>query len=264
LSEAPLLAPFSLTEIQAKGGPVFPNTIPFEHITFAIVVWNDQTRLHQLLDYVRPYFSTLAVVVQQSDDSTMRVAKEIADIIAVDAHRGYGDASFGPLLLPMIKTEWTFKVDVDEWPSVQLLESLSSATWSCEQDQRFHDGAWIPFRSSVDDIEYEEQHGHLRLFSTSLGWPATLHSRPMTSRTLYWHTGHIRHDRTLDEMMQDYLRYWNVGRGNAGWDAHNKLMMYHACVGTAEKKGWDYVRSFDWWPRVEAIAFEESKPWLQP
>lgn len=254
----------NLGEITEAGGPVYPNEIPYKHITAAMVVWNDQTRLHQLLDLLRPYFETLAVVVQQSEDKTLSVAREYADTVTTDAHRGYGDASFGPLLLPLIKTPWTFKVDVDEWPSLDLLESLRSATWLCEQRPETSDGAWIPFRSSVDGIEYEEQHGHLRLFKTQLGWPATLHSRPSTSHSLYWHTGHIRHDRTLDEMMQDYLRYWNVGRGNEGWDAHNKLMMYHACLGTAEKKGWDYVKAFDWWPRVEAIAFQEDKPWLQP
>lgn len=264
MSDAPSLATLSLDEIQGKGGPVYPNVIPYTHITFAIVVWNDQTRLHLLLDYVRPFFASLAVAVQQSEDSTLSVAREMADIVVTDAHRGYGDASFGPLLLPAIKTPWTLKVDVDEWPSEDFLQSLASATWLCEQRAETSDGAWIPFHSSVDGIEYTEQHGHLRLFRTALGWPATLHSRPMTEKTVYWHTGHIRHDRTLDEMMQDYLRYWNVGRGNDAWDAHNKLMMHHACAGTAASKGWDYVRSFEWWPRVEAIAFEESKPWLQP
>ena len=69
-------------------------------------------------------------------------------------------------------------------------------------------------------------------------------------------------DRTLDEMMRDYLRYWHAGRGNSGWEDHNRLMMYWACLGTAEKKGWDYVRSFEWWPQVEAISFTKETPWL--
>jgi hypothetical protein len=73
--------------------------------------------------------------------------------------------------------------------------------------------------------------------------------------------GHFRHERSLDEMMQDYLRYWDVGRGNAQWDEHNRVMMHNACVGTAARKGWAFVQSFDWWPRVEAIAFKEEQPW---
>lgn len=227
------------------------------------MVWNDQTRLHQLLNYIRPYFATVAVVVQDSPDNTLRVAREFADVVITDSHRGYGDASFGPLLLPRVKSEWTLKLDADEWPSEDLLQSLRSAIWACHNQPGAEEGAWIPFRSSVDGIEYEEQHSHLRLFRTRLGWPSTLHSRPPTNRTLLWHTGYIRHDRSLDEMMRDYLSYWDVGRGNSGWENHNRLMMYHACRGTAEQKGWDYVRAFDWWPRVEAIAFQGEKPWQQ-
>ena len=84
----------------------------------------------------------------------------------------------------------------------------------------------------------------------------------MTDNTSYWGGhGYIRHDRTLDEMMQDYLRYWDKGLGHQGWEDHNRLMMYHACSGTAAQKGWDYVRSFPWWPQVEAIAFVSEKPW---
>jgi len=264
VSEAPSLAHLSLDEITHQGGPAYPNEIPYKNITAAIVVWNDQTRLHRLLDHLRPYFNTLAVVVQTSPDATLSVAREFADIVETDDHRGYGDASFGPKLLPRIKSDWTFKVDVDEWPSEDLLQSLRSAAWLCEQRDSTRDGAWLPFHSSVDEIEYEEQHAHLRLFQTRIGWPATLHSRPPTNRTLLWHTGFVRHDRTLDEMMQDYLRYWDVGRGNSGWENHNRIMMYHACRGTAEKRGWDYVRAFEWWPKVEAIAFQEEKPWLQP
>jgi hypothetical protein len=235
-----------------------PNRQP-HNITFAIVAWNESERLPRLLSYVRPYFRTLAVVVQESNDGTEDIAKEMADIFVTDRHHGYGDASFGPKLLPLVRTSWTFKCDADEWPSVELLETLTSAAWYAEKTHR--EGVWVPFRSAVDGVEYNELHSHLRLFKTSLGWPSTLHSRPMTDNTILWHTGFVRHDRTLDEMMQDYLRYWVAGRGNTGWDAHNKLMMYHACKGTAEQKGWDYVRSFPWWADVAAIAFTDEQPW---
>lgn len=248
-----------LAAITAASGIPVPNPVPYEHITFAVVAWNEAHRIGRLLDYVRPWFRTIAVVVQESTDDTEYIVSQRADVLLRDAHRGFGDASFGPILLPAVTTPWTFKCDADEWPSEDLLSSLASATWFAETNKR--DGMWVPFHSAVDGIEYTESHGHLRLFRTSLGWPGTLHSRPMTDNTYWWPVGHIRHNRTLDEMMRDYLRYWHAGRGNPGWDAHNKLMMYHACRGTAEQKGWDYVRAFDWWPEIEAIAFTEEQPW---
>lgn len=259
MSDSPPLADSIYRIIEQSGIPL-PNATPYDHIAICMVAWNEEDRIEPLLEYVRPFFSTIGVVVQKSTDRTFEIAARYADVLATDEHRGFGDASFGPRLLNQIRTKWTLKVDCDEFPSQSLLESLSSATWYA--DKVGADGVWIPFRSSVEGIEYNEQHSHLRLFQTGLGWPALLHSRPMTNNTFLWTEGHIRHDRTLDEMMQDYLRYWRVGLGNAGWEAHNRLMMYHACKGTAEVKGWDQVMSYPWWPEVEAIAFSGDKPWL--
>lgn len=260
MSDPPLAAP--LPEIIEASGIAHPNGIPYSHITVALVAWNEEARIGKLLDWLRPFFKTVAVAVQESDDATFMVAKEFADILVLDRHHGFGDASFGPKLLPLVQTPWTFKVDCDESPDEDLLRSLSSATWYAENNGL--SGLWIPFHSWVDDMEYVEQHSHLRLFRTEAGWPRYLHSRPPIENTAVWQTGHIDHRRTLDEMMQDYLRYWTAGRGNPGWEDHNRLMMFGACDAAGRKRGWDYVRAFSWWPQVEAIAFQEDQPWLSP
>lgn len=259
MSENPPLAD-PLSKVILESGIPIPNPTPYDHVAACLVAWNEEDRLEPLLEYLRPFFSTLGVAVQKSTDRTFDIAARYADVLVTDDHRGFGDASFGPRLLPEIKHRWTLKVDCDEWPSQLLLESLSSATWYA--DKIGADGVWVPFKSSVEGIEYEEQHSHLRLFHTRLGWPGFLHSRPNATSMTLWDVGYVRHDRSLDEMMQDYLRYWKVGLGNPGWDAHNRLMMYHACKGTAEVKGWDMVMAHSWWPEVEAIAFNEDRPWL--
>lgn len=255
VSDQPSLSPELLEVTRASRIP-YPNIHPFSHITFCIVAWNEEKRLPRLLELVRPVFEKVIVGVQLSDDHTRDIAEEWADIVIDDDHLGFGDATF-PRLLTQVTTRWTFKLDADEWPSPDLLGSLSNATWYAETNG--FDGVWIPFRSSVEGSEYEEQHAHLRLFETNLGWPPLLHSRPPSTRDTLWQTGHIRHDRSLDEMMQDYLRYWHAGRGNEGWDLHNRTMMHSACSGIAAIKGWDFVKSFSWWPEVEAIAFTEEK-----
>jgi hypothetical protein len=248
-----------LALVTERSGIPIPNPLPYSHITVALVAWNEEARLEPLLSHLRPYFECIAIGVQASSDRTGEIAAEWADVLVYDDHRGYGDATFGPRLLPQVRAKWTFKVDCDEWPSDDLLSSLSSATWYAEANGL--DGVWVPFHSSVDGIEYEEQHSHLRLFETGLGWPGLLHSRPGTNNTCLWNVGHIRHDRSLDEMMQDYLRYWKAGHAQASWDEHNRLMMYWACIGTARVKGWDEIRAYPWWPEVEAIAFIDEKPW---
>lgn len=243
--------------IELSGLP-YPPYEPHRDITFAIVVWNDAGRLDALLRHVRPHFETLAVVVQESPDDTLQVARNLADIVMIDNWRGYGDKSFGPILLPQISTRWTFKCDADEWPDQELLDSLHLARWDAQR--RGIKGVWVRFRSWIEDNEYEEQHSHLRLFETEVGWPSTLHSRPPVDNGIIWTSGHIHHRRSLDEMILDYLSYYRVGKGNVGWDAHNKLMMRSATSGVAKSKGWSYVKSYAWWPDVLAIAYDGVDP----
>lgn len=230
---------------------------PYEDIAFAMVVWNDARRAEKLLRHVRPWFKTVAVAVQQSPDDTLKVAEDWADIVVKDKHHGFGDASFGPLLLPNIRQTWTFKVDADEWPDEECLESLGDAV-DCA-DAKPTPGVWIPFRSWVDDAEWEEQHSHLRLFRTDLGWPGTLHSRPPVEDGVFWDQGHIHHKRSLDEMIKDYLNYLEVGRGVQTWTDHNTMMMREACLGAARRRGWSYVTANPWWPDVKRAAFSHDK-----
>lgn len=252
MADEPTLAP-AIAEVEARSGIPYPNGTPFTHIGFAIVVWNDAERLDRLLAKVRAVFTNIYVGVQKSDDASLAVAREWANVVVEDEHRGYGDATFGPRLLPKVRTPWVLKLDADEWPSDDLLSSLSNATWYADHVARTT-GVWIPFRSSVDGLEYEEQHSHLRLFHAAVGWPGLLHSRPPIHDGILWQNGYIRHDRSLDELVLDYLRYLKIGKDNPQWTAHNEMMIRSACISTAEAKGWDYVKGFAWWPQVEAIV----------
>lgn len=225
----------------------------YDNITAAMVLWNESARIGPLVKRLRPYFQRIVAGVQESTDGTLELAQQLVDEVRTDAHHGYGDATFGPKVLPMVHTEWTLKVDGDEMPSKGLLASLGDAVIACEEQKR--DGAWLPFRSWIDGEEWKEQHGHLRLFRTRLGWPSTLHSRPMTENTLSWNIGWIEHKRSLDEMIRDYLNYYRAGMWNSQWVEHNTLMMREACKGAAKLRGWEYVEAFDWWPDVRAVAF---------
>lgn len=252
----------TMPEIVALTGVTHPNIPPYDDITLVMVVWNEERRLPALLDYLRPYFSQFVIGVQESTDRTLEIATEFAsdrDQVIRDKHWGHGDHSF-PMLVRAAKTRWCFVVSADEWPDQELMESLASATAFADLDRRTNEAIWVPFLSWIEDIEYVEQHGHLRLFKQYVGWPSTLHSRPQTSRAIWWPYGHIRHERSLDEMIQDYLRYYKIGLSNPAWVSHNTLMMHDACVSVAQKHGWDYVRSFGWWPEVANIAFRTGVP----
>lgn len=226
----------------------------YDDITFVGVAWNEEQRAYDVLHLARDWFTHTVVGVQESTDRTLDIALEIldrpTDKIIEHPHYGYGDRSM-PNLISNVTTKWAFVLAFDEMPDTELLESLGETKHAGKTD-----AYWIPFTSYVEGIEYTEQHGHLRLFRQHLGWPITLHSRPKGKYEAMWPTGRIIHTRSLDEMMQDYLRYYEIGRGNPGWDNHNRLMMHDACTSVASVHGWDFVKHHEWWPLVESIAFD--------
>lgn len=249
----------TIPEIVGLTGVTHPNVGPYTDCSFVAVAWNEADRAPRLLELARHWFTHLVIGVQESSDDTLAIARDYAsrpgDQVIEHPHFGFGDASM-PDLVGLAKTPWVFVVAFDELPNDELLESLWSATAYAERVGG--DGIWIPFESIVEDVGYEEQHGHLRLFRRSLGWPKTLHSRPQGRHELWWPYGKIRHERSLDEMVRDYLRYYELGRGNTGWERHNLLMLHDACAGVAAVKGWDFVQAFEWWPEVKRLAFSKG------
>lgn len=228
-----------------------------EDCSYVGVAWNEEERAPALLHLMREWFPYLLVAVQESSDATLEIVESIADrpgdVVLRHPHFGFGDASF-PDLLDKVKTGWVFVVSFDEMPSEGLLEAIGPVTaWA---DQNGVDSFTVPFRSKIEGYDFtNEQDAHVRLFRSGLTWKPALHNEPVGRRRAELREGYIQHDRSLDEMMRDYLSYWKVGQGNIGWTTHNRRMIHDACEGVAKVKGWDFVTSFSWWPEVEAIAF---------
>lgn len=232
---------------------------PWEDVTFTGAYWNCAERLESLLTYVRPWFTNIVVVVQKSPDDTLKVAQDLADQVFEDRWHGRGDPSIHRAV-NKVKTRFAFVISDDERPSPDLLDSFQELAETLVAEGK--DGAWIPFHSSIDGIDFtKEAQGHLRFFSPKIPWPSTPHARPMTDNTLFWDHGYVDHDRTLDEMMQDYVRRYDLTGKEPSWgqmQAHNVKMIRSASSAIGERKGWPYVKSFDWWPRVMDIAYDED------
>lgn len=233
---------------------------PWTDVTFFGVYYNEAKRLPKLLRYVRPWFKYIVVGVQQSSDKTFEIASRYADVVVEDKHWGYAEPTWNKVI-EACTTPYGFCISGDEWPSEDLLDGFQAIV--DEMLFRGHDSASFHFVSSIDGLDFTaETDRHVRLFKLPTYWPMTMHSGPMVSNPLVWPDGHIRHDRSLDEMMRDYLVYYEKGIREEGWRNHNTMMMREACKGVAQTKGWEYIQSFRWWPQVEAIAFTEEQPWV--
>lgn len=239
----------------AEAGIPYPNPRPYTDCSVVSVIWNEEARIGKLLSRLQPYFSHIVVCVQASSDRSLEIARRMAregDVVIEDEHRGFGEGS-APIVAPAVRTPWAFVVSADEWPSDDLLNSVRTIIGYAERQG--YQGVWVPFRSTIEGVTFDEQRGHLRIFQRGLGWSRTMHSRPKAARSFWWPHGHVDHDRSLDELVRDYLRYLELGRGNAQWERHNIHMIHDACEAVAARHGWDWVTAHEWWPRAREVAF---------
>ncbi len=252
--------PVDFTRIVEEAGIPYPNPRPYSDCTAVSVIWNEEARIGKLLSRLQPYFDHIVVCVQASSDRSLEIARNMAregDVVIPDEHRGFAEASTD-VVAPAVRTAWAFVFSADEWPSDDLLSSLQTIIEYA--DRHAYQGVWVPFRSTIEGVPFEEQRGHLRILRRELGWPTAMHTRPKAARSFWCPRGQIDHDRSLDEMVRDYLRYLELGRGNRLWERHNMLMIRNACSTIAARHGWEYVTAHGWWPQVREVAFSEPSP----
>lgn len=228
-----------------------------EGVTAVSVLWEEEPRVERLLTLLTAHFPFVTVVVQEGSDATYAIAERILrplDMLLADKHRGAGDFSM-PLALQHVGTPWSFVISGDELPSSELLSSLPQAVAAMEQQG--NGGAFIEFQETIEGLPFLEHGRHVRLFRTEGGWEARLHSAAPHTNTILWGTGYIAHDRSLDEIAYDYLRYLTIAErdNDAGLLRVNRNMLFRACKLVAEAKGWRFVKRYEWWPEVEARVF---------
>jgi hypothetical protein len=248
-------------------GSLEGNVQQWKDVTFIGVYHDDPDRVEKLLTTVSPWFERMVLGVQTNDpanDPTLKVCQSFADEVIVDVVHGFAEPTISKVI-NRTNTLWCFLISADEMPDQTLLENIGNMMYMSRADDYVTiDGWWIRFLSSIDGIEYpSEQDNHLRMFHRTLNWPTSLHSRPHAQNAAFWHPskGTIRHDRSLDEMMLDYLNYWAYGvrMNNAGWTVHNRQMMHDACTATAQNKGWEEVTKYEWWEKIRQIAFKDCE-----
>jgi len=88
-----------------------------------IVVRNESERLKVLFPLIRPVFSEIVLVDQESTDDTVEIAKEYCDLILSDKPQGYADPS-RPTAARFTNSEWIIPLDADEFLTKEFVKEL--------------------------------------------------------------------------------------------------------------------------------------------
>lgn len=232
---------------------------PYRNVTAVSILWNESDRVAPLVSTLGTWFESVVIVVQKSDDDTLiqcqRILNSPTHHVVEDEWRGAGDFSM-PLALDRVITPWVIVISGDEFPDIELLRSLPDATAALESDGL--DGAFINFTETIDGIPYTEHGRHVRLFRPEGGWEARLHSAASHENVGIWPIGVIHHERSLTEVIDDYLGYLTIAEkdGDANLINVNRATIIRACETVASVRGWEHVRSLPDWPLVERRVFK--------
>jgi hypothetical protein len=93
-------------------------------ITFCAVLRNEAQRCRYVLDLATELFSHIVIAVQDGDDETLQICQEYpAELIRRPAESPEESKDY---IMAEVKTQWTFWLDADEFPSLDLIKYLDT------------------------------------------------------------------------------------------------------------------------------------------
>src|SRR5262249_51014659 len=97
--------------VRWQAGRLFGDTAM--SISVTIVACNEEARLRWCIENIRPYVDEVVVVVQHSEDHTLEVARELADVVIEHPCYRFAEPS-RPAAHAATSGDWVLVLDADE------------------------------------------------------------------------------------------------------------------------------------------------------
>src|SRR5262249_55130284 len=126
-------------------------------ISVNIVACNEETRLRWCIENIRPYVDEVVVVVQQSEDRTLEVARELADVVVEHPCYEFAEPS-RPAAHDATHGDWVLVLDADE--RLSDFGKANLLAWTADESTDFYG---LRRLTLVDGAQLEDM-VHPRLF----------------------------------------------------------------------------------------------------
>lgn len=186
-------------------------------ITLGMVVNDEAPRLKEKLPIWRDLFEEIVMVVQESADDSLAIAKSYADKVYEDKQYGFSEIS-RPTVLENASFPWMIYLDPDESPTPKFLEDIPNLIKSTELDGYVTPFLHYPVYNPKGDIMFhamcDDRQERLRLFK-----PTEITTKPQLHTAFYpknWsRIGRlnyitIEHRKTFEEWSFDHKLYQKV------------------------------------------------------
>jgi hypothetical protein len=179
-------------------------------ITFCGVFRNEEQNLRRVLEIAKGLGLPIKVVVQQSEDNTVKIAKEYGEVLERPSESPEESKDF---LMEQIQTGWTWWLDADELPSIQMIDFVRGFD---ERAFNHVDGILFPRINYINGKHIEANEGgsdkQFRMMRSSIRWNAKaqgqrIHINPDVPRWILIDIP-LYHHRTL-EKVERMTKRWN-------------------------------------------------------
>lgn len=181
-----------------------------DFLTFCGVYRNEAVRIREVLEIGRYLCKDIRVAVQESEDKTLQICREYTESILERPSESPEESK--DFLMEQVKTPWTFWLDADEVPSMELIHWIETLT---PMTLAGYDSVRVPRVNYVNGIHViagQPDDKQYRLLSNSVRWNPVaqgqrIHIYPVVRATLDIPYP-IFHHRTLEKIERQTQR-WN-------------------------------------------------------